>query len=250
MDDYEGFGTQSTWRLGASFDVTEHARIYGAYGTSFRAPALYERFSSAGTPDLDPESGQTWEVGADARFGAFGQPIGVELSALYRHTELEDMIDFFGSNYANIDEAEIETAEVRAALRPTSWLTLRAGYIYTDAQDTVADTPLLRRPEDVWTASATIEHGGFIGRVSWRSVGERQDVTYGDDGFGGAFPIYTGEVPQYEVLRASLGYDLSPNATAYIAADNALDETYEAANGVASAPRTLTVGLRLRAGAQ
>ncbi len=54
-DDYEGFGTHTTWRLGASFDVSQSARVYGAFGTSFRAPSLYERFSSAGTPDLDPE---------------------------------------------------------------------------------------------------------------------------------------------------------------------------------------------------
>jgi hypothetical protein len=50
-------------------------------------------------------------------------------------------------------------------------------------------------------------------------------------------------------MRASLSYAFSPSATAYIAADNALDETYEAANGVASAPRAIAVGLRLRAGA-
>ncbi len=62
------------------------------------------------------------------------------------------MIDFFGFTYANIDEAEINTAELRAAIRPTSWLSLRGGYVYTDAQDTVTNTELLRRPEDVWLA--------------------------------------------------------------------------------------------------
>ena len=86
IDDFEGFGTQTTWRLGASFDVTDQTRIYGALGTSFRAPSLYERFSSAGTPDLDPEQGESWEVGGEARFSAFGQDAGLELRALYRHT--------------------------------------------------------------------------------------------------------------------------------------------------------------------
>lgn len=248
VDEFEGFGTQTTWRAGASFDLTQRARVYGSYGTSFRAPSLYERYSSAGVPDLDPEHGESWEIGADARFAAFGQDLGLELSALYRHTELEDMIDFAGFTYANVDEAEINTAELRAAIRPTDWLTLRGGYIYTDAQDTVAHTELLRRPQDVWLASADITHGGFTGRVSWRSVGDRQDFLYGDDSFGAAAPPYTGTVAQYDVVRASLAYDFSPNVTAYVAADNALDETYEAANGITSAPRAITVGLRLRAG--
>ncbi|MGE0530739.1 MAG: TonB-dependent receptor plug domain-containing protein [Hyphomonadaceae bacterium] len=248
VDEFEGFGTQTTWRIGASFDLSEMARVYGAYGTSFRAPSLYERYSSAGVPDLDPEQGESWELGGDLRFGAFGQDLGLELNALYRHTNLKDMIDFFGFTYANIDEAEINTAEVRAAIRPTSWLTLHGAYIYTDAQDTVTNTELLRRPQDVWTASANITQGAFIGRLSWRSVGDRQDFLYGDDSFGAAGPPYTGVVSEYDVVRASLGYEFSPNVSAYVAADNALDETYEAANGVTSTPRAITVGLRLRAG--
>jgi vitamin B12 transporter len=121
VDDFEGFGTHATWRVGASFDVTEQARLYAAYGTSFRAPSLYERFSGAGVPDLDPEQGESWDVGGDASFGAFGHSNGLEFNTLYRHTELEDMIDFFGFFYANIDQAEIDTAEARVALRPTSW---------------------------------------------------------------------------------------------------------------------------------
>lgn len=248
VDEFEGFGTQTTWRIGASFDLSEMARVYGAYGTSFRAPSLYERYSSAGVPDLDPEQGESWELGGDLRFGAFGQDLGLELNALYRHTNLKDMIDFFGFTYANIDEAEINTAEVRAAIRPTSWLTLHGAYIYTDAQDTVTNTELLRRPQDVWTASANITQGAFTGRLSWRSVGDRQDFLYGDDSFGAAGPPYTGVVSEYDVVRASLGYEFSPNVSAYVAADNALDETYEAANGVTSTPRAITVGLRLRAG--
>lgn len=250
VDDFEGFGTQTTWRVGASLDVTEQTRLYAAYGTSFRAPSLYERFSSAGVPDLEPEQGESWEVGGDAHFDAFDQSNGLELNALYRHTELEDMIDFLGFFYANIDEAEIETAEARVALRPTSWLTLRGGYVYTDAQDTVADAQLLRRPEDVWQASADIKQGSFTGRVSWRSVGEREDFLYGDDSFGAAFPDpSTGTIAQYEIVRVSLGYEFSRNLQAYVAASNALDETIEAANGIASAPRAITAGLRLRAGA-
>lgn len=244
IDDYDGFGTQTTWRVGASLEATDYARIYGAYGTSFRAPSLYERFSSAGAPGLDSEKGESWELGAEARFGAFGQAVGVEINGLYRHTVLRDMIDFAGFTYANVDEAKIDTAEVGLALRPAEWLTLHGGYIYTDAQDTVAGAQLLRRPENVWLASADVAYGAFKGRLSWRSVGARQDFLYGDDSFGVSGLI--GEAPQYDVVRASLGYEFSTSVQAYIAADNLLDETYEAASGIASAPRSVMFGLRLR----
>ena len=248
VDDFEGFGAQTTWRLGASLDVSTQARVYGSYGTSFRAPSLYERYSSAGAPDLDPEQGESWEIGADAHFAAFGDDLGFELNAVFRHTELEDMIDFAGFTYANVDAAEIDTAELRAAVQPTPWLTLRGGYIYTDAEDTGANTELLRRPRDVWFASADIERGPFTGRLSWRSIGARQDFLYGDDSFGAAAPPFTGTVRDYDLVRASLAYNSSSNVTAYVAADNALDETYAAAAGISSAPRAITLGLRLRAG--
>ncbi|MEQ1491651.1 MAG: hypothetical protein ABL932_14000, partial [Terricaulis sp.] len=93
-----------------------------------------------------------------------------------------------------------------------------------------------------------VTQNAFTGRLSWRSVGERQDFLYGDNSFGAASAPFTGTVPEYDVVRASLAYDFSSNVTAYVAADNALDETYEAASGIASAPRAITVGLRLRAG--
>jgi outer membrane receptor protein involved in Fe transport len=103
----------------------------------------------------------------------------------------------------------------------------------------------LRRPEEVLLASADITHGPFTARASWRSVGERQDFLYGDDGFG--VIGFTGEAPQYDVMRVSLGYGLSPNAMIYLAADNALDELYEAGNGIASAPAAVLIGVRLNA---
>ncbi|MGH6950236.1 MAG: TonB-dependent receptor plug domain-containing protein, partial [Vitreimonas sp.] len=84
VDVYDGFAATATWRLGASFDVAAAARLHAAYGTSFRAPTLYERFASFGNPSLDPERGESWEIGADASFAAFGQAEGLEAALLYR----------------------------------------------------------------------------------------------------------------------------------------------------------------------
>src|SRR5690606_13010010 len=100
-DDYEGFGGETTWRAGASLDIANAVRLYGAYGASFRAPSLYERFAPFfGAAGLRPESATTWEAGAEARFAVFGQENGLELGALYRSSEIEDLIGFFGFTYA------------------------------------------------------------------------------------------------------------------------------------------------------
>lgn len=243
VDDFAGFGTETTWRVGASMNVTEPVRVYAAYGTSFRAPTLYERFIYFGNPDLDPERGSTWEIGADARLRAFGQDDGFELGALYRSSEIDDLIDFNAFfTYANIDRADIDSAEARFALRPTPWLTARVSYVYTDAQDSVANTQLLRRPESVWMASLEYDNGPLSGQIGWRRVGERADQIYGDDSF------YTGvgDTPAYDVFRASAAWNVTGAAQIYVAIENLTDETYEPVNGFAGAPRAVMVGVRLR----
>lgn len=241
VDDYDGFNTHATWRAGASYAFTGNARLYAAYGTSFRAPTLYERFVSFGDPGLDPEQGKSWEIGVDARRTAFAQENGLELGALYRHSDIDDLIDFGPSfSYANVDRASIDTAEVRATARPFSWLSARVAYVYTDAEDDVAHAPLLRRPKNYWTANLTASHGPFTAVLSWREVGERSDQLYGDDGFA----VGVGDTPSYQVTRLSLTYDLNEHAQLYAAADNLFDESYEPVNAFAGAPRSGTIGLR------
>jgi vitamin B12 transporter len=241
-DDFDGFGGETTWRAGASYRLIETARVYAAYGASYRAPSLYERFVPGfGNTALDPESATSWEVGADARFGWFGQDNGLELGALYRSSEIEDLIGF-GATYINIDRADIEYAEARIALRPTNWLTARVTYANTDARNAVTDAQLQRRPENAWSAELAAAHGAFSGSLSWRQVGERQDVRYDDFGFWAG----SGAVDAYEVVRASAAWTATDSVRLFVAADNVLDETYEPVNGSAGAPASVLIGVRVR----
>lgn len=243
VDDFEGFGAESTWRAGVSYQITDFLRIYGAYGTSFRAPTLYERFIYFGDPNLDPERGQAWELGADARMPAFGRDDGIEIGALYRSLDIEDLIDFNTFFvYDNIEEASVESAEARLAVRPLAWLTAHLSYVYTDAQDEIANAPLLRRPEDVWGAAIDVEHGRLSGSFGWRRVGERADQIYGDDGFYQG----VGDTDAYDVLRASAAWRFADGVQVYIAGDNLADEDYEPVNGFAGAPSNVTIGVRVR----
>jgi vitamin B12 transporter len=244
-DRYDGFGAHATWRAGASYALSNSARVYAAYGTAFRAPTLYERFVSFGDPGLDPERSQSWEAGADAHLAMFGQGRGVELAGLYRHTDIRDLIDFGPLfSYANVERAKIDSAELRLALRPLPWLTARLAYIYTDARDGLTGASLLRRPKHVWTGELEAAKGRFRADLSWREVGDRQDTLYGDDGF----ETGVGTAPSYDVVRLSLGYRFDAHAEIYIAADNLADATYEPVNAFAGAPRTVMMGVRLKAG--
>ncbi len=68
--DWIGVNAPTTWRLGSVLLVPEDpaTSFKAAYGTSFRAPSLFERFGvdsfgTVGNPALKPESAQGWEAG-------------------------------------------------------------------------------------------------------------------------------------------------------------------------------------------
>ena len=243
-DDSEGYGTHNTWRVGASYALFDATRVYAAYGTSFRAPTLSERYTPFyGNPDLEPEEAEAWEIGANTFIGAFGREDGLEFGLVYRNLSIENLITGAAPTYvnANIAEAEIETAELKASARPLSWLTASVSYVYTDARDGVTDVRLQRRPENSWAASLNVSHGPFSGALSWRQIGERYDRLYGDDG---GF-IALGDAPAYDVVRASAAWRFDEGAQIYIAGNNLLDEDYETTGGFAGAPASVMIGLRL-----
>jgi len=245
VDDYEGFGTEGVWRVGASYDATDFVRIYAAYGASFRAPTLYERFVSFGDPDLEAEEGESWEAGADFRWAAFGREDGLAFGLVYRSTDVENLIDFGPAfAFANVDLASIESAQARARIAPLDGLSFELGYAHTDATDEATGLALLRRPESAWSAAIEVSHDAFDARLSWRRIGARRDQLYGDDGLA----LGQGETPGYDVARLSVSYSFRDGLEAYMAADNLLDEVYEPANAFAGAPRSLMVGLRLKSG--
>jgi vitamin B12 transporter len=241
-DDFEGFGGHSTWRTGAAYRFGDVARIYASYGTSYRAPSLYERFVPFfGAPGLDPERAESWEIGGDLRFRAFGRAEGLEFDALYRSSEIDDLIGFFGFSYANVDRAEIDFAEARVAVRPLDWLTARLVYANTDARDASTDQKLQRRPRHAWSAELAAQHGPLLAQLSWRQVGSRLDTVYSDLGFFAG----TGRVEAYDIVRASASWSINDKVKLYVAADNVLDESYEPVNGFAGAPASILVGIRV-----
>lgn len=241
-DDFEGFGGQTTWRTGASYPVTESVRLYASYGTSFRAPSLYERFVPFfGAAGLEPENASSWEAGAETRLTLFGRADGLELNALYRSSEIENLIGFFGFTYANVDEAEIDYAEARAQMRPLEWLRASVSYANTNARDAATDVALARRPRHAWSAEIEVTHGAFAAQIAWREVGARLDTIYNNLGFWAG----TGRVQSYEIVRGSASWAASESVQLYVAGDNLLDETYEAVNGFAGAPASVLLGVRV-----
>ncbi len=253
-DDYESFGDHATYQVGASVDLGA-GRVYGSFGTAFKAPSLYQRFASSSflipNPELEPEESETWEIGADwTLLRAQTRPV-LQIGASYYETEIENLIDFgfagFSSQYQNIEAAEIDGFEAYVALAPTEWSSLRLSYEGVDAID--ASTPtrqrLARRPEQAWRLLIEARPTARLRlALDWAWIGDQVDVVYDN---AGDFVSASGVNDGRAVGAVSANFALTDKVELFARLDNASDEDYELPNAYRGAPRALMAGVRFAA---
>ncbi len=126
FDENEQFGGNWTGNVSYGYRFGELLRLRAGWGTAFKAPTFNELyFPRFGDPNLDPESSESWEIGAS------GEVYAVRWSLSGYHTELDDLIAgvldpatcpppfFFCAQ--NIDEARILGLEATAATTLYGW---------------------------------------------------------------------------------------------------------------------------------
>ncbi len=255
FDDYDAFGEKTTANIGAVLPLDAlSTRLRASFGSSFKAPTLSERFASSRfvtpNPTLEPEEGETLELGFDTSLALGDRADGLRIGATWYDGEIENLIEnvfdfttFTGTN-RNIGAAELAGWEVFLELSPSTVIDVRFDYANTDAIDADTGDALLRRPEHAFSAAAdwrVTARASLSARYSY--TGERRDVTYDDDGF---FLSSNGEVDAFETVDLSGRYDVSESVEVFAAIRNLFDEEYEPAAAFAGAPRTMSIGLRWR----
>ncbi len=244
-----GFEDATTWNLGAVLRLPEiGGRLYASAGTSFKAPTLAERYASSSyvgaNPDLKPEKGESWEVGADASYG------WVKAGAVYFENEIENLIvtDYGVGTNVNIDKADIHGHELFVEIAPDEVVSLEVDYTYTDARDGRTGARLLRRPAHQWSARLDFKPTEALRfGVEYRLRGQRADVLYSTDpdpwGAGGSW-AGNGWTEGYSVVDANASYRFDERITVFTALRNITGERYEEPVGYATEPRTWLVGVR------
>ncbi|MFH1581855.1 MAG: TonB-dependent receptor, partial [Pseudomonadota bacterium] len=90
-DDHQTFGGEDTYKgaLAYLYEKTG-TKVRGSYGTGFRAPSLYQLYSSYGDVNLKPEESKSYDAGIDQEL--FDKKI--LLSVTYFHNEIDNLIGF------------------------------------------------------------------------------------------------------------------------------------------------------------
>ena len=98
-EDYEAYGDELTWRLGAIQELVPSTSIRGGIGTSFRTPTYVDLFGSSwgvGNPNLEAEHATGWDIGITHKI------LGHQLEATWFENHIQDKIDSLSKPPINI----------------------------------------------------------------------------------------------------------------------------------------------------
>ncbi len=250
-DSVSSFGNAITWRLGGVFALPAwHANLKAAVGTGFLAPSLFDLHYvsnyGTGNPNLRPEYSTGWEAGVDFSQPGFGQADFISGSVSYFANSIRDLIQSvtlpgsFTSTEENVARAQINGVETNLTLRPADWLSATLTYTYTRARSRTSTTPLLRRPRNVASLSATLRPVPALSLTpQLRYVGRFYDTIYNDSGY------YTGigSSDPGTIFNLTARYRLNARFTLFADGRNILNSRFEPQNGLQMPGASLLLGI-------
>lgn len=251
-DHHNQFGDHGSGRATAAYTPNGGDTVWHAsFGQGFKAPSLYELYSSYGNTTLKPEQANGWDAGVRQRLFE-GR---LRLAATYFGSVAHQQIDFFScpfsgpapalcatepyGYYANMDRTRTQGVELEAAATPLKALNVTANYTYLDAQNRspgYVGLQLNRRPRNAANVSADYKGlDKFDLSASLRYTGESFDNV-----------ANTLRLKSYVLVDLRAAYPLSDKLEIYGRVENLFDKAYATAYQYANPGRTATAGLRAK----
>lgn len=152
-DHHETFGSHVSWRLAPFYSFSEQGtKLFSNIGSGFKAPSLFQLYSSYGNEDLSPEKSLGLDVGLSQSL--LGRKLDV--SVAYFWNKFTDLISFNPQTFIseNIARARTQGIETSAEWHMSEVLSSKFAYTYTDTEDRDSGDSLLRRPRHKFSADA------------------------------------------------------------------------------------------------
>ncbi len=183
-------------KAGFVYALDDYASLRASVGTSFRNPAITERFTTTASPpivpnpNLKPESALSSEVGylfsysrpTPLTMGIVLSEITVDASAyisLYRDL-IEATLAQGGISFSNVSNARILGTELSTTLNfNRRAVLLTAGYTFLNAKDVTRNAPLYYRNPQLFYLTTELNYGRFSLEWNYRFI-ERFSATNPD----------------------------------------------------------------------
>jgi len=233
VDDHEKFGAHYTYRISPTYLFKNTAtKVKASYGTGFKAPSLFQLFSSAfGDVNLQPERSEGFDIGFEQGF----QNNKYNFAASYFYIEIEDAIDFVDTSpptdplddfpiatfsYQNVDTIRSNGFEVFADAKLTDKLTLSGDYTYTQSEDKATDIEQIR-----------IAKHKVVGRADYNFLDNKANLNGNAKYVSGRRAFGSTDLDAYLVVNAGGNYQLRDNVNLFVRVENLFNEDYEEASG-------------------
>ncbi len=235
IDDHEMFGTQTTYKVSGAYLIPESGtRLKANWGTGFKAPTLFQLYSSYGSPDMMPEKSKSYDFGFEQSL--FSNRLSFDLT--YFHNKFENLIEYNGSTnkYYNVGRAKTKGWEFGAKIKPLANLVFSANYTYTDTENEENGLELARRPKN--QANFNI-NWGFLPKANldfgMNYLGARRDSDYN-----------TVKDKAYMIFRLAASYDITENLQVFGRIENLFDRKYQEVYGYETLGRSFYAGLKAK----
>ncbi|CAN5538763.1 TonB-dependent receptor [soil metagenome] len=252
-DSHDTFGDHSLGQLAAAWSIGDATILRASFGQGFKAPTLYQLYSTYGNRGLKPEQADAWDAGVEHTVGDGW--LVVTATAFARSTE--NQIDFvscaFGAltpvcnpggvarfgYYDNIAKTKAHGAELVAAVTQGPF-SLDANYTWTHTENLSAGAnhgrELARRPQHQANLAATYKWGFGLSTTA--------DIRYVGASFDNAANSYT--LQSYTLLDLRASYPVNETFEVYGRVDNVFDDSYETVRNYGTLGRAATVGVRAK----
>lgn len=228
-DEHSQFQDKTTYGLAYGYKLSKEWRAHASYGTSFKAPSLYQLYDKfSGNLDLQPEQGKNREV------SLIWENATQSVSGTYYLNRVENMIDWSAAanTYQNVSKARLEGLTLSYTGQVQDWL-LRATYDWLDASNEDTGFRLGRRAKNKVLLGLDKKWGALQTGAELVGVGARYDSNSGKNPLGG-----------YALVNLNAKYALNKTLSLEGRINNLFDKDYELAKGYNTLGINAFVGIR------
>jgi len=225
-------------RFEASWQYSQHLKLFTGYGKSHNFPTLYQLYSTYGHENLSSEQSESKDI--SIVYTSENKREKASLTYFNTHTVNLIDFDFMTMHYYNLGKSETKgfESQIEAEINPR--IKAAISYTQTDAHNVITNERLLRRPLHKYTSQLSYQPTrSFILALSGIFVRERKDFTTSDIGFEKV------TLKPYNLVQSNVKYLLSEDSSIFIRIENLTDTVYEEVAGYGTFRRSLFAGAEI-----
>jgi vitamin B12 transporter len=237
QDDHEMFGDYTTYRGTLGYRLKETGtRFHTSYGTGFRAPSLFELYSSYGKTTLKPEESSGYDLGVEQSF--LDDRLTLDSTFFNNRMTNEIIYDSNVSKYNNVASSRTFGFENTASLDISREWKTSVSHTYQQARDNSTGQVLGGRPHNVGSARVSYSPDEVPGLDTWVSS-RMSSWSYSQYGQ----KKYTGG---YAVIDFGASYPINDWASVYGRVENITDKFWHTTSEYAETGRAGYAGVRMK----